>query len=95
MKKKLIVLITIFTVLLSLVGCGYTYEEAVEANEIFIGNGYFTGVKKWTSSDSGTTYYVVYANDTNVMYFVMQGNYESGITPLYNADGSLMIYEGK
>ena len=95
MKKKLVLLLTIFTVLFSLVCCSYNYEEAIETNEVFVGNGYFTGVKKWTDADGGATYYIVYANDTKVMYFIMIGNYDSGITPLYNADGTLMVYEGK
>lgn len=35
----------------------------------------------------------MYANDTKVKYFVRQYGYEFGISPLYNADGTLQIYE--
>ena len=38
---------------------------------------------------------IIYANDTYVMYFYFDGNYTSGLTPLYNADGTLQIYEGE
>lgn len=74
-------------------GCGTTYQEATgqtesKSNNDF-GNGYFTVITKW---DSG--YGIVYANDTKVKYLIISGSrYMSGITPLYNADGTLQIYE--
>ena len=93
MKKKLIVLFMICLILFSLVGCGKSYQEATNSNESGIGEGYFTTVKKWGASGLNYSYYIVYANDTKVMYFIMANNrYISGITPLYNADGTLQIY---
>lgn len=92
MKKKLILLLTICLILSSLVGCGKSYQEVTESNECGIGNGYFTTVKRW-GGGAGYDYYVVYANDTKVMYFIMGDGYTSGITPLYNTDGTLQIYE--
>lgn len=38
-------------------------------------------------------YYIVYAKDTKVKYFIERTGYQFGITPLYNADGTLQIYE--
>ena len=35
---------------------------------------------------------VIVDPDTGVMYF--QARYDGGITPLYNADGTLRVYEG-
>lgn len=40
-----------------------------------------------------TYYKIVYDKDTKVKYVIMNGNYQSGISPLYNADGTLQLYE--
>lgn len=93
MKKKLIALFVICFMLLSLVGCGKSYQEATETHGGNVGNGYFTTIKEWR--DSSSNYYIVYANDTKVMYFVSWSAYKFGITPLYNTDGTLQIYDGK
>lgn len=38
--------------------------------------------------------YIVYDTRTGVEYWISDGAYNSGsLTPLYNADGSLMIYK--
>lgn len=91
MKKKLMALFMICLILFSLTGCGKSYQEAIGSREYIIGNGYFTTVKYWGGS-ARLEYYIVYANDTKVMYFIMGDGYTSGITPLYNADGTLQIY---
>lgn len=39
--------------------------------------------------------YIVYAKDTHVKYLIGIGVKKSMITPLYNADGTLQIYEGE
>jgi hypothetical protein len=75
-----------------LVSCsGVSYEDAdTEQGDMF--NGYFTVVKEW--SEYGVGYYILYAKDTGVMYFYFCSGYGHGITPLYNADGTLQVYEG-
>ena len=55
--------------------------------ELDISNGNGIGLGEVNS------YYIVYANDTKVKYFVKWTGYQFGITPLYNADGTLQIYE--
>ena len=95
MKKKLIALLIICLILFSLVGCGKSYQEATKLNEnYYIGQGYFTTVEYW-GGGLGYDYYIVYANDTKVMYFIMGDGHTSGITPLYNTDGTLQIYDGE
>ena len=77
-----------------LTACGTTYQEATGETSTAsddLGNGYFTIVTKW--SDIKTSYYIAYANDTKVKYFICAGNYKYAITPLYNSDGSLQVYE--
>lgn len=55
--------------------------------------GYFTKIIEWGSL--GNEYSIVYANDTKVKYLIAIDGYRYGITPLYNADGTLQIYEGE
>lgn len=68
------------------------YKE-VEIFESKNTNGYFTVLKKWRDTDMGHVQ-IIYANDTRVMYLCLSSA-STGITPLYNADGTLQIYEGK
>lgn len=89
MKKRVLALALATTLLLS--GCGSRYNEKRVAKEDFA-NGYFTEINSW--NDAYANYRIVYANDTKVKYFIISGNnYKSGITPLYNADGTLQVYE--
>lgn len=87
-------IIAILCVCLLLTGCGTRYEDAENISKI-TGEGYFTLIKEWGNANEGT-YSIVYANDTRVKYLIIwsYGN-SGGITPLYNADGTLQIYEGE
>lgn len=95
LKKKILSVAIVLSTVLYLAGCGKTYQEATghtesESGEDFA-KGYFTVVSKW--GDSISTYYIVYAKDTKVKYFIKWHSSQWGITPLYNADGTLQIYE--
>lgn len=95
MKKRLLSMALAVVMAVCLVGCGTTYQEATgqtesKSNDDF-GNGYFTEITSW--SDASNNYRIVYANDTKVKYFTVTTGYKFGITPLYNADGTLQIYE--
>lgn len=77
-----------------LTACGTTYQEATSETSTAsddLCNGYFTIVTEWANFSS--TYYIVYANDTKVKYLISSSGYRFGITPLYNSDGSLQVYE--
>lgn len=93
MKKVIILFITII-LLISLCACGRTYEEAENNFNSKSGN-YFTIVKEWGNSAGYGNSYIVYANDTKVMYYIEYGAQSRMITPLYNADGTLQIYQGE
>lgn len=99
--KKLLILTITTTMLLS--GCSTkTYQQAVTndttnsstlASELGTGYGYFSEIKRW--GDIDLQYRIVYAVDTKVKYLVYSSSKTVGITPLYNADGTLQIYEGE
>lgn len=38
--------------------------------------------------------YIVYDVDTKVMYYIYDDGYASGMSPIYNADGSVKVYDG-
>ena len=93
MKKFCLVLIIILMATM-LCGCSsIPYDEAKTSNTYAFSNGYFTVIKEWGKLHFYE--YIVYAKDTRVMYYVFRASYGSGITPLYNADGTLQIYEGE
>ena len=73
-----------------LVGCGSSYDEAEKSNDDFA-NGYFTTIKEW--GNNNTHYRLIYANDTKVIYLYISDGYGKAITPIYNADNTLQLYE--
>ena len=90
MRKFFVLVLSIMTLVLC--GCeNYNSEKTI--HEEFAGD-YFTTINDWVPVD-GYHYKIVYANDTKVKYFISSGGYRFGITPLYNTDGSLQIYDGK
>lgn len=97
MKKKILVIIMaamMAATMVSIIGCT-SYQESVDIsqeNDLFC-NGYFTAINKW--NDWHSNYYIVYANDTKVKYFITYNGNKFGITPLYNADGTLQVYDGE
>lgn len=99
--KKNIALILVFCVMIA-VFCGCSsfssYEEADVNPDNCFSKGYFTVIKSWDGGFDTPSEYIVYANDTGVMYYVFLWPDcfgIGGITPLYNADGTLQIYEGE
>ena len=97
MKKKIALVLILCTIATMLCSCSTSYEEAKNMSPINIypSKGYFTVIKTWGGGIDHPIEYIVYANDTGVMYYIFRGAHYSGITPLYNADGTLQIYEGE
>lgn len=95
MKKKLITLLIACLIVFSLIGCGTSYQESMKQDGCYTTEkGYFTTVKRW-GGGIDHNYSIIYANDTRVMYLVVSSGYQFGITPLYNTDGTLQIYNGE
>lgn len=91
MKKKLLGIVLCGMLVLSCVGCDTSYQEATNTDYTKkYGGGYFTLLTEWNGNEAN--YRIVYANDTKVKYLICSSGYKYGITPLYNADGTLQIY---
>lgn len=95
MRSKLIpyivIICIIFTLVFVLSGCDVQdYSEISNANCEFeiVSKSHVTGQPR----DNAI---VMYDKTTKVMYLFYDTYYSGGITPLYNADGSLQIYEGE
>ena len=76
-------------------GCSSSYEEPYTDSDTNFGNGYFTVIRWWDGGIDFPTEYILYANDTGVMYYAFRTSHAGGITPLYNPDGTLQIWEGE
>jgi hypothetical protein len=93
LKKKIFLAIILASSFIALTACEPSnYKDAKNIQEDYAG-GYFVAIKEWKDYRMGYKYKIVYAKDTNVKYMVVHGDYVSGITPLYNADGTLQIYK--
>ena len=96
MKKKIALILVLCTIAIVLCSCSsISYDEAKISDTYAFSNGYFTVIKEWGGGGDFPLEQIVYANDTGVMYYVYAYGYRGGITPLYNADGTLQIYEGE
>ena len=95
MKKKIVLVLILCAIATMLCGCSTSYEEANMNPDNYLSKGYFTVIKEWDGGVNFPLEQIVYANDTGVMYYVYAYGYRGGITPLYNADGTLQIYKGE
>ena len=96
MKKKIALILVLCVAVTMLCGCSYSsYEEANTNPSYCFSEGYFTAIKSWDGGTDKPSEYIVYANDTGVIYYVFLGGSWGGITPLYNTDGTLQIWEGE
>ena len=91
MRKKILAVVTAGLIGLYAAGCA-SYQQAANMPDkgTSFCNGYFTLLTKW--DDGARHCNIVYANDTKVKYLVIVGDGRAGITPLYNADGTLQVY---
>ena len=77
-------------IIFGLVACVSSTVNATDSNNNYNGN-MFTKVKSGLGD-----FYVVYDNETKVMYAVSDGLYNRGVlTMLVNADGTPKLYEGE
>ena len=89
-KKFLLIGIVTLSICFGVTGCS---GGDIEPTKSSFGNKYFDLVKIYDSGGIGGEE-VVYDKNTNVMYFIMCSGHWFGITPIYNSDGSVKLYEG-
>ena len=91
LKNKIILLLMCVVLCLGSASCGRDYNNADESIKSICGD-YFVQIMEWEDNHIGA-FAIVYAKDTKVKYLIWHSIYKGGITPLYNADGSLQVYE--
>ena len=93
MKKILLTTVITLSICFGIVGCqSIKGRGKIEPTNAILGNKYFDLTTIYDGGAFGGD--VVYDKNTNVMYFIMYKNGYSAITPIYNSDGSVKLYEG-
>ena len=87
MKKKILAVALGLTLWFGMAGCT---RGDIESESSDLGNKYIDLVTIYIG-DKGTE--VFYDKNTKVMYFVKWNGYQFGITPIYNSDGTVKLYE--
>lgn len=92
MKRYLIALALLATLFL-LMGCSgnHNTSDSIEARKICNFKRIYSGVDVGIGSKASSLYV---DTTTGVIYLKIWGNYESGLTPLYNSDGTLKTWKG-
>lgn len=90
MKKKILAVILGLTLCLGMTGCA---KGDIEPEGSRLANKYIDLVTIYKDDDYNTE--VLYDKNTKVMYFVAWSNYQFGITPIYNSDGTVKLYDGE
>lgn len=88
-KKFLLTSIIALSICFGITSC--TKGEDIEPTEFILGNKYFDLVKIYGGGCDGD---IVYDKNTNVLYYIIYDADRLGITPIYNSDGSVKLYEG-
>ena len=90
MKKKILAVALGLTLCLGMTGCT---KGDIEPESSCLANKYIDLVTIYKDDDHNTE--VLYDKNTKVMYFVKWSNYQFGITPIYNSDGTVKLYDGE
>ena len=89
MKKKILAVVLGLTLCLGMTGC--STKGDIEPKSSILGNKYIDLVTIYRDNDNNTE--VAYDKNTKVMYFFKQNVYQFGITPIYNSDGTVKLYD--
>ena len=92
MKRLILVLTTALMCGMVFTGCKTTVTEDVDNAYYQNAFNQFVVVEERRNGDYGTLS-IVYDKDTKVMYYIFTSDYRCGVTPIYDSDGSVKIYE--
>ena len=90
MKKKILAVVLGLTLCFGMTGCT---KGDIEPKTSDLGNKYIDLVTIYKDDNYYTE--VLYDKNTKVMYFVKWSTYQFGITPIYNSDGTVKLYDGE
>jgi hypothetical protein len=88
MKRRVLSLLTVFVLVLTLTGCGNSniinIDDVIKSPD--------TKVIDFEVIDNNYWGAILVDKNTGVMYYWITAS-AGGITPIYNSDGTLMLYE--
>lgn len=90
MKKKILAVVLGLTLCFGMTGCT---KGDIEPESSRFANKYIDLVTIYKDNNCDTE--VLYDKNTKVMYFVKCSGYQFGITPIYNSDGTVKLYDGE
>lgn len=90
MKKKILAVVLGLILYFGMIG---GTKGDIEPESSILGNKYIDLVTIY--KDNGQATEVLYDKNTKVMYFSQQSSYKFGITPIYNSDGTVKLYDGE
>ena len=90
MKKKILAVVLGLTLCFGMTGCT---KGDIEPESSSFANKYIDLVTIYKDDNHNTK--VLYDKNTKVMYFVIWSGYQFGITPIYNSDGTVKLYDGE
>ena len=90
MKKKILAVVLGLTLCFGMTGCT---KGDIKPESSRLANKYIDLVTIYKDDNHNTK--VLYDKNTKVMYFVIWSGYQFGITPIYNSDGTVKLYDGE
>ena len=90
MKSKILAVALGLTLCFEMTGCT---KGDIEPESSRLANKYIDLVTIYKDDNNHTK--VLYDKNTKVMYFVIWSGYQFGITPIYNSDGTVKLYDGE
>ena len=90
MKKKILAVALGLALCFGMTGCT---KGDIEPESSRLANKYIDLVTIYKDDNHNTK--VLYDKNTKVMYFVIWSGYQFGITPIYNSDGTVKLYDGE
>ena len=88
--RKIIAFSVVLVLMFSLCGCGISCISDIDANLKKIQSEHFDVE---VIEDLGGGNFVVVDKNTNVLYLFVKGYQASAMTPIYNSDGTVMLYQ--
>lgn len=90
MKKKIAAIVLGLSICFCTTGCNKA--NSGEYNFKNVDNGYIHLITVCDKDDGNI---IAYDENTKVLYLCVYGYSSIGITPIYNSDGTLKLYEGE